>query len=132
MNVKFTDNSDKVFESLDVCTERAMNMIGIKLEKYAKALAPVDSGRLRNSITYSTNQSHSSGSNPASPSDYAELSTPEEKTVHVGTNVEYAPYQELGTRLMSATNGGKGYLRPAIQDHLSEYSNIMIKELEKG
>lgn len=118
MNVDFTSNKNQFIDAKDAAIERALEIIGIKAEKYAKALAPVGTpestgkrgyrgGTLRNSISHDH----------------------DDDTVYVGTNVEYAPYQELGTRYMKAANNGKGYLRPAVQDHLYEYKNIVQSEL---
>jgi len=60
--------------------------------RIAKRLAPVDTGRLRSSIAN-------------------ELGRDSKGLVaRVGTNVEYAPYLELGTRRMSA----RPFLRPAL------------------
>ena len=50
----------------------AMEAIGAQAENYAKMKCPVDTGRLRNSITHTMR----TGKNP---------------TVIIGTNVEYAP-----------------------------------------
>ena len=56
---------------------RRMNeAAGFVVENEAKRLAPVDTGRLRSSITHEA----------------------DEDGVVVGTNVKYAVYQELGTR----------------------------------
>lgn len=66
---------------------------GVKVEGAAKRLCPVDTGRLRSSIAH-------------------ELTTDARGLVcFVGTNVEYAIYQELGTRYMAA----QPYLRPALR-----------------
>ena len=84
------DNTQKVLEELDKATQIALTMIGMKTEKYAKALCPVGTpestgkkgyrgGTLRNSITFEA------------------TSTKEGGEVVVGSNVEYAPYVELGT-----------------------------------
>ena len=43
--------------------------------------------------------------------------------VYIGSNVSYAPYQELGTRRMSA----KPFLRPAVEEHRDEYRQIALK-----
>lgn len=66
--------------------------IGIAVEGHAKGICPVDTGRLRSSI------GHELGSDGGS------------LFVRVGTNVEYAPYVELGTRRMSA----QPFLTPAL------------------
>ena len=49
----------------------------------------VDTGRLRNSITYATKTMHSTGSFPAELSDYALHGQVKDNEVVVGTNVEY-------------------------------------------
>lgn len=66
----------------------------------AKVLAPVDTGRLRASITFLI------GSDGAGIFGL------------VGTNVEYAPYQEFGTFKMQATP----FLLPALLAVRSQYS----------
>lgn len=132
------DNVQEVLNSLDVAKDRILTMIGIKAEKYAKARCPVGTpestgkkgyrgGTLRNSITFVV----------------------EDDELTIGTNVEYAPYVELGTgpyfevpptwEQFDAPKGsgvGSGYvrprpyLRPAIEDHLTEYSRIFRMELK--
>lgn len=62
----------------------------LMVESEAKKLCPVDTGRLRASIT----------TEKIGKAAYA-----------VGTNVEYAPYVEFGTRKMRA----QPYLRPALE-----------------
>jgi phage gpG-like protein len=69
MSVKFTDNSDKVLDEFDDAIEVALEEIGLTAEGYAKKECPVDTGRLRNSISHDV----------------------KEKTAYIGTNVEYAP-----------------------------------------
>jgi len=64
----------------------------IKVERAAKRLAPVDTGRLRSSVTH-------------------ELGSDEQGLVaRIGTNVDYAPHLEYGTRRMRA----RPFLRPAL------------------
>lgn len=66
----------------------------LKVERAAKRLAPVDTGRLRSSITHET-------------------TTDGQGVVGiVGTDVEYAPHQEFGTRYQSGTP----FLLPALQE----------------
>jgi len=71
----------------------AMRESTLLVERYAKLAAPVDTGRLRASIT------------PVVVSSAGEV-----KGI-VGSNVVYAPYQELGTKKMKA----HPYLRPAFE-----------------
>lgn len=65
---------------------------GVRGEAVAKRLCPVDTGRLRASITHRLGRDS------------------EGLFVDVGTDVEYAPYVELGTSRMAA----RPYLRPAL------------------
>ena len=106
------ENNAKLIErEINDAILRALEEIGIVAEGYAKRLCPVDTGRLRNSITHAIDN--------------------DEKAVVIGTNVEYGPEVEFGrsgTKYRGA-NGGKGYLRPAAQDHGSQYRSILKKHL---
>lgn len=51
MNANFEGNADKVIAAMREAVENALEECGLQAEKYAKKLAPVDTGRLRNSIT---------------------------------------------------------------------------------
>jgi hypothetical protein len=51
--------------------------------------------------------------------------------VYVGTNVEYAPDIEYGHKTRSGkTVKGKPFLKPAIENHMDEYKNILETELK--
>lgn len=50
----------------------------------------------------------------------------DERSATVGTNVEYAPYVEYGT---SRGMPPRPFLRPAIENHMTEYENILAIEL---
>jgi HK97 gp10 family phage protein len=65
----------------------------IRIDRAAKRLCPVDTGRLRSSISWAVQIGG------------------EGIVGRVGTDVEYAPYVEFGTSRMRA----QPYLRPAIQ-----------------
>lgn len=82
---------------------RALEKIGLVAEGYAKRLCPVDTGRLRNSITH----------------------TDDGEAEYIGTNVEYAPYVELGTSRTRA----QPYLKPAVVNHSDEYKKIVEAEM---
>jgi len=69
--VDITDNSAEVRAALEQATARALEIIGGKVESYAKGLVPVDTGTLRNSITHRVD---SDGG-----------------TVVIGSNIHYAP-----------------------------------------
>lgn len=127
------NNKDRILDGLLQAKKQIHEMIGISAEKYAKANAPVGTpestgkkgyrgGTLRNSITHESD---------------------DEKVV-IGSNVEYAPYVELGTgpyfqpppeweQFNSPKGSGDGhgyvhprpYLKPAIMDHLSDFAKII-------
>ena len=81
-----------VFHSPSGALGTALLTLGIYIEGRAKSLCPVDTGRLRSSIGHEMGQEGSS------------------LFVRVGSNVNYAPYVELGTRRMSA----QPFLVPAL------------------
>ena len=107
-NVLF-NHKNEVTEALETAIDNALDTIGFQVENYARKNCPVDTGNLRNSITHQIIDN--------------------EDAVIIGSNVFYAPYQELGTSRMQAANNGKGYLRPAINNHLDEYKRIILDEL---
>lgn len=105
MSVVFKSFAKQVLGAEEQARNEALEIIGGKAETYAKRLCPVDTGRLRSSITHQQM---------------------DENTEVIGTNVEYAPYVELGHHTTSGTMvNGKPFLRPAAENHISEYKNIM-------
>lgn len=107
-NLLIAENNAKIIEeSMHSAIMRGLEEIGLVAEGYAKKLCPVDTGRLRNSITHAIFD----GSEPY---------------VIIGTNVEYAPAVELGTSKQKA----QPYLTPAAQDHSTEYSRIFESRLK--
>ncbi len=129
------DNSGSHKRRLEAAIEKALTMIGGVIESAAKeqltANGSVDTGLLRNSITYALGGEYpaaASYTNNAGSKDKAgreitgkqgtyeqpaPADTGNKRTVYVGTNVEYAPYVELGTSRM----GAKPYLRPAVENN---------------
>ena len=131
------NNTSRVLSELEDKTKLVLTKIGLRIEKYAKALCPVGTpkstgkkhyrgGTLRNSITFEVS----------------------DDDLVVGSNVEYAPYVELGTgpyfntppeweQFKSSRGDGSGhgyvkprpFLRPAIEEHLSQYKKIIENEL---
>ena len=99
------NNIAMVAAASDDAIEKALEAIGMQAENYARVNCPVDTGRLKNSLTHQVDTG--------------------KKMVAIGTNVEYAPYVELGT----SRSKEKPYLRPAAQDHATEYRKIFEKHL---
>ena len=90
--------------SQEAC-EQALELWGRSFENHAADYAPVDTGRLQNSIEH-----HPEG----------------DDTMVVQTNVEYAVYQELGTLKQKGTP----FFRPAANNHLAEYKALIEQALE--
>lgn len=125
------NNTKKVLQALNQQSVNALEICGGKAETYAKRSCPVDMGTLRNSISHKVDES--------------------DMKAYIGTNVEYAPYVELGTGVYypggrhtpwvykdshgkwHMTHGSKAqpYLKPAVTDHTGEYEKI-IKNSIKG
>lgn len=105
MAIVFKDNSALVLAALDQRKTQALLAVGAAAEGHAKAITPVDTGRLRNSI------SHAAAGDAA----------------YIGTNVEYAPYVEFGT----VHNKAHHMLKRAATEHGAEYAAIM-KAAMKG
>ena len=108
MSVTIQDHSAEVSADIKSALLRGLETCGLVAEGYAKKLAPVDTGNLRNSITHDVDDG--------------------EPAADIGTNVEYAPYQELGTIHMAA----QPFLKPAVAEHANEYRKIIEKELKNG
>ena len=120
INFQITDHSSEFLKAFEEATEAALEEVGLAAEGYAKRLCPVDTGRLRNSITYATAKAHDTGTPPAKGEDYELRGTPEKGVVYIGTNVEYAPYIELGTSKQKA----QPFLKPALLNNTSKYKKI--------
>lgn len=112
IEIKLTnDNTKEILKATDEAIYNALYIIGAKAADYAAGLAPVDTGRLKNSLTHEVAM--------------------DEKAVYVGTNVEYAPFVEYGHRTRSGkTVEGKPFLKPAITRHMEEYKHILESELK--
>ena len=70
MKVDYIDNSQQVLSALEKGIKNGLEAIGLTAETYAKKATPVDTGRLRNSISHETDK----------------------EAVYIGTNVEYAAF----------------------------------------
>lgn len=136
-SVDYTDNGEQILRELEEALQKAARMIGGSIEGHAKEACPVDTGLLRNSITYAiggeapAEQMYTSNDGGAV-GQYTGQAPNDKKgevTVYVGTNVQYAPYQELG-----APNRGieaRPFIRPAFEDNTQEFEQIFKKCLGK-
>ena len=130
IKVTVTDNSEEVLENLKKQMAVAAEKCGLIAEGYAKRLCPVDTGRLRNSITHASSGNsgyeYSYKNNPGDNFSYAVGSVGEnDHAAYIGTNVEYAEIVEKGIG-----RNPKPYLAPAVEDHMDEYKEILHSALQ--
>lgn len=100
IEIMFESHKDEVFDAMKDAVMIALEAVGLTAEAYAKLKCPVDTGRLRASISHAVDES--------------------DEAAYIGTNVEYAPYVEYGTSKMKA----QPYLKPAATEHGDEYGEI--------
>lgn len=127
MSVKIDDNSAKFLEDFERKLLVGLEAIGIEAEGNAKedANMPVDTGRARNSITWATKAKEGEGfsySDDEGNNFNDQIGTGADKhSVYIGSNVEYFPYIEEGSRTISARH----VLRNAIVKHKDEYLEML-------
>ena len=97
-DIKFTSNVNDILRCMERGKRNALTAIGATAETYAKQETPVDTGRLRNSISHSVDG----------------------EAAYIGSNVEYAPYVELGTSRAKAHH----MLQKAATEHSAEYKRL--------
>ena len=106
MSVTIKDNTQQVLSALEKAKKQGLEAIGMTAEGHAKKETPVDTGRLRNSMTHEV----------------------DDNAAYIGTSTSYAPFVELGAR------GRKGVhmLQRAATEHKAEYKQIMENALKNG
>jgi len=149
--IRITDNSGEILRRFEQSLQIALEAVGTQAESHAKQVisdfvvyggvklpknyheednSRVDTGRLRNSVAHAVR----------------------EHDAYIGSNVEYAPYHELGTGIYASQAGGrqtpwtyrdaKGnfhktrglypihFLKKAASEHSEEYKAIIEKILK--
>jgi HK97 gp10 family phage protein len=99
-------HGDKAIKSMEQAINVALTASALVVEGQAKALVPVDTGNLRNSITHEVKK----------------------QEARVGTNVEYAPFVELGTVKMAA----QPYLNPALELNKGNIKKIFASAIKEA
>ena len=127
MSVKYTSHKAECDAAVDAAIARALEICGGTAERYTKENLvknrSVQSGTLLGSISHQPMDKY---------------------TMAVGTDVKYGVWVELGhnqqpgryvpaikKRLVAAHVNGKPYLRPAVENHQSEYERIIKTELSE-
>lgn len=156
------NNSEIVLSLMDRAVRRGLMAIGITAEGHAKVniteFPRVDTGRLRNSITYVVSENEgmdfSYSDNDGKSYNDVRGNGAAAASVYIGTNVEYAPYVELGTGIYATDGNGrkspwiykdrKGkthrtrgmeaahFLKKAVEEHTDEYRNLLKQSMENA
>ena len=136
MKVDYKDYSKEVLAAWEKGKRNALTAIGATAETHTKdnikADGLVDTGRLRNSITFATGDYSGIGTYSDNEGnrygDAKARNTPKDDDVAIGTNVEYAAYTELGTQHIAAHH----YLKRAVTDHQDEYKELAVEAIKKA
>ena len=137
-DVKIENNTAEVLNELDRRTPVIMEAVGLQMEGNSISeitkMGAVDTGRLRNSITYATSEAQGQANTQpaekeggkAKAEDYEMRGKPEASSVYIGTNVEYAPAIEYGAK----GRKGRPFLRNAVANYQDDYKDIIYKGLK--
>lgn len=107
-SIEFKSNKKQVDDELKDKLITWLDAIGDDAAGTAADKAPVDTGRLQNSISSAVVE--------------------DEMAVYIGTNVEYAIYQEFGT---SRGVKGKHFLQFGASAHSGEYKQMLENVLKE-
>lgn len=137
MSITINDHTKDFMSAFEKAIDDGLTAIGMTAEGHAKRkitdYPAVDTGRLRNSITFAI-----SGEKPKE-STYRDdkgnvysysgaAPTDTDPAVYIGTNVEYGSNVEMGTVKMRA----RPFLKPAATGHKDEYKEIMEAALKSA
>ena len=141
-NIEYRDNTEEVLEAMEAAIRRGYEAIGLAAERHAKRkiteAKAVDTGRLRNSITYALAgeeahvKSYKADKGGKDRETYTYDGTADGKKgsgVYIGTNVEYAPGIELGTHRSA---GAVHFLQDAVANHSDEYKKLMEDSMKNA
>ena len=141
-NIEYRDNTEEVLKAMEAAIRRGNESIGLAAEGHAKkkitSAGAVDTGRLRNSITYALAgeethvKSYKANKGGKERETYTYDGTAEGKKgsgVYIGTNVEYAPGIELGTHRKA---GAVHFLQDAATGHTDQYKKLMEDSMKNA
>lgn len=141
-NIEYRDNTEEVLRAMEAAIRRGNEAIGLAAEGHAKkkitSAGAVDTGRLRNSITYALagEETHVKSYKANKGGKDRETYTYDGKAegekgsgVYIGTNVEYAPGIELGTHRKA---GAVHFLQDAATGHADEYKRLMEESMKNA
>ena len=105
--MRIVDNSNEVLTALESQIATGLEAVGFAAEGHASLLCPVDTGRLRSSITHVV----------------------DDHSVIIGTDVEYAIDVEFNESARHE-NGQAHFLRDGVAGHISEFRDILYNALK--
>lgn len=97
------DNTDEILNKLENAVRNALNEIGIVGTAEVKSNAPVDTGKLKRSYTYKT----------------------DDNKVEIGTALDYAEYVEF----KPSNKGGRPHFRSSLESQKNEFQKILEQNL---
>lgn len=110
IGTRFVNNSPEALKALATRKRQALDAAGITVSGRARELTPVDTGRLRSSITWQRVT---------------------DNEVHIGTNVEYAIYVHENINAQHRVGQAK-FLERAAADSQDEVRALVRRALRKG
>ena len=136
-DVTIKDNSDEFRREMERKIDKALEMVGMQAEGEAKlelenSPRRIDTGRLRNSITYA-HRNKSGFTNSYNDDEGGHFSdevgdVPEDdRSVYIGTNVEYAPEIHEGRPGLDPNR----FLKNAVERNQSTYMRMIEETLKE-
>lgn len=122
--MRIVDHSEEVIAEMKRKLEAGLAALGETAAARAADVAPVDTGRLKNSISWATKDQNGGRDEDSTP-----LANPEDNEVYIGTNVPYAKYQEYGT---SKGITGKHFLQYGANATFGDYAKTFLENVLKG
>lgn len=125
---RFETRVPEVTREIEAALNRALNRVGIRWQAHSKIAAPLITGRLKSSITFSTPTTRTT----VTPMGGGAFTPPEPPpfTVQVGTNVEYGPAVHEGIDAGTEIN----VPRHTVKAHSREttHGTVMVRAHERG
>lgn len=130
MSIEITLNAnfdDYTGDNLDDAVAAALERVGSAAEGFAADLAPVDSGRLRNSITHKVDDNSVTIGSPLEYAAYVEFGTG--KYASGGRNTPWVYKDDKGNWHYTHGQRAQPFLKPALQNNIKTYQAIIKDEL---
>lgn len=129
MSIEITLNAnfdDYAGDNLDDAVAAALERVGSAAEGFAADLAPVNSGRLRNSITHKVDDNSVTIGSPLEYAAYVELGTG--KYASGGRNTPWVYKDDKGNWHYTHGQRAQPFLKPALQNNIKTYQAIIKDE----